>query len=136
MATQTNQMLEARAHMMSIFRAGCPVLAGLVVVGAVSETWLSRAIPMASFGFLVGSLYAVGNIGMLFWLLAPYFFYRERPLRVLGAALISLGVGAALMFLATQLGVLWALGMAVGIASPALLSVATLKSAKTPREPA
>jgi len=121
-------MLEARAQVSAMFREACPFVALVLVIGAGCEIWFLPGVPFVAFGALVGCIYAVANLAMLFWLLAPYFFLRQKPLWVLGGALLSLGVGALLMFAATFMGSLWALGLAIGIGSPAIMSLTTSKS--------
>lgn len=123
----TSQMLEAQAQLKNMLRGTLPLVVGILILILSLEMWLSPGVPQVAFGFLVGSIYAAGNLFLLFQFSAPYFFRREKGAYFVLGMLVSLAVGGLLMFAATQMGTWWAIGVALGVASPAF-STATLKS--------
>jgi hypothetical protein len=124
-----SQMLEARAQFALMFRSALPFIAFGLALLLGSEVWLTRGPPLLSFGCLVGCAYGLLNMAVLFWFLAPFFFFREKPVYVLMGVVISLGVGALLMFTATLMEQRWMVGLALGVASPAMMG--TLYSLQT-----
>lgn len=116
-----NQMHEARAGFVALFKNGMPALGIVLALMLSAEIWFTADLPMFSFGCLVGCVYASANLAALFWLMAPFFFFREKALYLIGGVVLSLGMGAILMFVATFMGNSWAIGLAMGVASPALI---------------
>jgi|GEM_PF-6863375 len=121
MTETTSQMLEANAQLKSMASVSVPFVAGTLILILSLEMWLSPGIPQLTVGYFVGCLYAAGNLFLLFRFLAPYFFQREKGAHFALGMVVSLVVGGLLMFAATQMGARWALGVALGVASPALI---------------
>lgn len=121
MTETTSQMLEAQAQLKGMLRVSALFVAGILILILSLEMWLSPGVPQLAFGFLVGCLYAAANLFLLFRFLAPYFLQREKGAYFALGMLVSLVAGGLLMFAATQIGAWWAIGVALGVASPAML---------------
>lgn len=122
-------MSEAKEQFASMVKSALPfMLVVLSFVFIVESVWLNKG-PYFFLGTLCGCAYALLNLWLLFSMLAPYFFRGENPLYILYAGLISLAVGCMIMFVASSIGEFFAIGVALGIASPAV--VGTLHSVQT-----
>ena len=115
MSEAKREMIEARTQLFDLLRSG-----GIALVLLLA---LLAFVPPLFFGAVAGSLYGLLNIVLLFFLLAPYFFRREKPAYVVYGFIISLCVGACLVYFAKLMGQWWAVGFAFGLASPAFAGV-------------
>lgn len=121
MTKTKSQMLDARNQFAIMLRTSLPPLGFLLALVLACEIWLVQSVPFFFLGCFAGASYALLNLWLLFSMLAPFFFHREKAIYVLYGLLISLGVGALLMFAATLVGQTWAMGFAFGVASPAIV---------------
>lgn len=121
MTDKNPQMLEAHEQFMGLIRQSLSFFAGLLVIVLLGELWIDVRAPLFFLGALTGCVYALFNLWLLFSTLAPFFFHREKPLYVIYGAVISLGLGALLMFVSSYIGTRWSIGFALGVASPAII---------------
>ena len=116
-------MLEARQQFISMVKSAFPMVVVILSLSVLIEVlWIGQW-PIFFLGAACGCAYALMNLWVLFSMFAPYFFQQERPLHILYGAVISLGVGVLLVFVANMVGQSFAIGMALGIASPAAIGV-------------